>query len=107
MKVGFAPNVNENRFDRFDHCKLLQFHLVDGLCDRLFWRLICKMETDATFDLGNSGGPIVDLKGNVVGIVQASQQGTLSGSAVRGRQTGVEIDGVKRVWVSMKREANT
>lgn len=61
------------------------------------------VETDAAFDPGDSGGPIFDINGNVVGIAQASQFTTrFGGSRVQGRQMGVEIEEVQEVWAKMK-----
>lgn len=62
------------------------------------------IETDATFDPGDSGGPIVDLDGNVIGVAQASRTATHSGGQrVQGRQSGVSIKEVQEVWAQLKR----
>ena len=61
------------------------------------------IETDASFDPGDSGGPILDLNGNVLGIAQAVQFRTSSGQRVQGRQLAVGIREVEAVWEQLKR----
>ena len=60
------------------------------------------LETDATFDPGDSGGPIFDLNGDVIGIAQASNTTTGSGKRTQGRQMGVDISEVQAVWAQLK-----
>ena len=59
-------------------------------------------ETDAAFDPGDSGGPIFDLNGNVIGISQATEFRTVSGQRVQGRQMAVGILEVQDVWEQLK-----
>ena len=59
-------------------------------------------ETDAAFDPGDSGGPIFDLNGNVIGISQATAFRTGSGQRVQGRQMAVGILEVQDVWEQLK-----
>lgn len=60
------------------------------------------LETDATFDPGDSGGPIIDLRGRVIGVAQASNSRTRTGQRVQGRQMGVVISEVEAVWERLK-----
>ena len=60
------------------------------------------VETDAAFDPGDSGGPVLDSDGNVIAIAQASNTHTSSAQRVQGRQMGVSIEEVERVWGQLK-----
>ena len=60
------------------------------------------IETDASFDPGDSGGPILDLNGNVLGIAQATVLGAGS-QRIQGRQLAVGIREVEAVWEQLKR----
>ena len=60
------------------------------------------LETDAAFDPGDSGGPILNAQGEVIGMAQASHQRSTGGSAVRGRQLAITIKEIEEVWVAMK-----
>ncbi len=54
------------------------------------------IQTDAAINLGNSGGPLIDLKGEVVGINTAlSRQGQLIGFAIPINQAKQVIESVK------------
>ena len=61
------------------------------------------LETDATFDPGDSGGPILDLQGNVIGIAQATAFRTGSGQRIQGRQMAVGVLEVEDVWRQLKK----
>ena len=61
-------------------------------------------ETDAQFDPGDSGGAVVNLQGEVVGVSQATRKGTASGSQrVQGQQIVLSISEVEKVWDQLKR----
>ena len=60
------------------------------------------LETDATFDPGDSGGPIFDVNGNVIGIAHGTVLS--SGSRrIQGRQLALGIREVEDVWEQLKR----
>ena len=61
-------------------------------------------ETDATFDPGDSGGPVVGLDGRVLGVSQASR--VTAGPnyyRVQGQQRALSISEVVEVWDRLKR----
>ena len=61
-------------------------------------------ETDATFDPGDSGGPVVGLDGRVMGVSQASR--VTAGPnyyRVQGQQRALSISEVVEVWDRLKR----
>ena len=63
-------------------------------------------ETDATFDPGDSGGPVVDLDGRVMGVSQASR--VTAGPnyyRVQGQQRALSISEVIEVWDQLKEGA--
>ena len=60
-------------------------------------------ETDATFDPGDSGGPVVGLDGRVMGVSQASR--VTAGPnyyRVQGQQRALSISEVVEVWDRLK-----
>lgn len=56
------------------------------------------MQTDAAINSGNSGGPLFDMHGNVVGITTAKYSGsTMSGTSIEGLGFAIPINDVKRI----------
>lgn len=62
---------------------------------------------DADADPGDSGGPVVDLQGNVVGITFGAVVTTASGKRVIGQQQATAIESINRVWSQLKEGTNT
>ncbi len=65
---------------------------------------LAAFETDATFDPGDSGGPVVGLDGRVMGMSQASR--VTAGPnyyRVQGQQRALSISEVVEVWDRLKR----
>ncbi len=55
------------------------------------------LQTDAAVNSGNSGGPIFNMKGEVVGIITAKYSGTsASGASIEGIGFAIPIDDVER-----------
>ena len=54
-----------------------------------------ELKIDAPVDPGDSGGPILNLKGEVVGMVRAAQEQTASGQRVVGSFFAVHIDEIR------------
>ena len=62
-------------------------------------------ETDATFDPGDSGGPVVGMDGRVLGVSQASR--VTAGPnyyRVQGQQRALSISEVTEVWDRLKQD---
>lgn len=56
------------------------------------------MQTDAAINSGNSGGPLFDLHGNVVGITTAKYSGsTTSGASIEGIGFAIPINDIKSI----------
>ena len=56
------------------------------------------MQIDAAINSGNSGGPLFDMNGNVVGITTAKYSGTTnSGTTIEGIGFAIPIDDVKSI----------
>ncbi len=62
---------------------------------------------DADADPGDSGGPVVDMQGNVVGITFGSVISTNSGKRVIGQQQATGVESIDRVWNQLKNGVNT
>jgi S1-C subfamily serine protease len=62
---------------------------------------------DAAADPGDSGGPVLDLAGNVVAITYGTVVQTSSGKRVIGQQEGTAIESIERVWDDLKEGTNT
>ncbi len=62
---------------------------------------------DADADPGDSGGPVVDLQGNVVGITFGATVLTPGGKRVIGQQQATAIESIFRVWTQLKNGVNT
>lgn len=60
------------------------------------------LETDADVDAGDSGGPMLDLDGNVVGINQATMLSNASGQRILGRQKSLLVTEAVEVWEKLK-----
>ena len=64
---------------------------------------ISMLQTDAAINNGNSGGPLFDFAGNVVGIVTAKASGTTSsGAAVEGLGFAIPINAVMNMIDDLK-----
>jgi len=56
------------------------------------------MQTDAAINSGNSGGPLFDMNGNVIGITAAKYSGqTASGTTIEGIGFAIPIDDALRI----------
>lgn len=62
---------------------------------------------DADADPGDSGGPVVDMQGNVVGITFGAIIFTSGGKRVIGQQQATGIESINRVWTALKNGVNT
>ncbi len=62
---------------------------------------------DADADPGDSGGPVIDFDGNVVGITFGAVVTTNSGKRVIGQQQATAIESINRVWSQLKEGTNT
>jgi S1-C subfamily serine protease len=62
---------------------------------------------DAAADPGDSGGPVVDMEGNVVAITFGAVVTTGSGKRVLGQQQGTGIESINAVWTQLKNGTNT
>ena len=62
---------------------------------------------DADADPGDSGGPVVDLQGNVVGITFGAVVSTPGGKRVIGQQQATSIESINQVWSTLKQGTNT
>ena len=61
------------------------------------------LQTDASVNSGNSGGPIFNMKGEVVGIITAKYSGiTTSGASIEGIGFAIPIDDVLRKITDLK-----
>lgn len=77
MTVGYVSGINRNI-------------ATDGST------VINMLQTDAAINSGNSGGPLFNMKGEVVGITSAKYSGTTSsGASIEGIGFAIPIDDVK------------
>ena len=61
------------------------------------------MQLDATINSGNSGGPLFDICGNVVGIISAKYSGsTSSGTSIEGIGFAIPIDDVTAIMDDLR-----
>lgn len=62
---------------------------------------------DADADPGDSGGPVLDLQGNVVGITFGAVVSTSGGKRVIGQQMATATESIERVWPQLRDGTNT
>ena len=62
------------------------------------------MQTDAAINSGNSGGPLFDMNGNVIGITAAKYSGqTASGTTIEGIGFAIPIDDALRIIYDLQK----
>tara|TARA_B100000809_G_scaffold74450_2_gene72203 strand:+ start:1359 stop:2006 length:648 start_codon:yes stop_codon:yes gene_type:complete len=59
-------------------------------------------QSDAAFDPGDSGGPVIDMDGNVVGIMQFIRTMNSSGVRILGQQTALHVSSLKEILDDLK-----
>ncbi|MDA0676396.1 MAG: serine protease [Chloroflexi bacterium] len=62
---------------------------------------------DADADPGDSGGPVLNLQGEVVGITFGAVVSTGGGKRVIGQQMATSVESILRVWEQLKSGVNT
>lgn len=62
---------------------------------------------DAAADPGDSGGPVLDMNGNVIAITFGAIVSTNGGKRVIGQQEGTAVESIQRVWDQLKQGINT
>jgi serine protease Do len=55
------------------------------------------VQTDAAVNPGNSGGPLVDLQGRLIGVNSAGRTVSQTGRTIQGQSYAIGVDRVKRV----------
>jgi serine protease Do len=65
------------------------------------------IQTDASLNPGNSGGPLVDLDGRVVGINGATRRRGVGGREIEGQGYAIGIDRVREVLPRLERGGST
>ena len=61
------------------------------------------MQTDAAINSGNSGGPLFNMKGEVIGITTAKYSGSSgSGASIEGIGFAIPVDDVKGILVDLR-----
>ncbi|HEX8082739.1 MAG TPA: trypsin-like peptidase domain-containing protein [Solirubrobacteraceae bacterium] len=61
------------------------------------------VQTDAALNPGNSGGPLVDREGRLVGVNSAARTVSREGRAIQGQSYAIGVDRVKEVVTALRR----
>ena len=100
VKTGIVTTVVRHLGNVLD---LAPFEIEDGVNDRGVGVVIF----DADADPGDSGGPVTDFEGTVIGITFGAIVFSSSGKRVIGQQKATSVRSIDRVWEDLKRGTNT
>jgi len=101
--LGLGYSSSDTKFDGTVGLASANVGVLSQITDFGGSRLGLNLVMDAPNDPGDSGGPVLDAGGAVVGMIRAAQVHNSSGQRVVGTFYAIHIDEIRRILPALKR----